>query len=309
MHLLKTADSAAGVAALIAERTSETLSGTAKRLYTALVATAVDTAKGRGYSPGTSFVTLHLPLEVLADVCGIHRVTAWRNLKPLKELGLIDYRSHYGSLRGQTRITGTLFQVRLNPVAGSKARLSYDDLKHKWRDLDRDVKRKRTAYRQLRDTAQQSVEVSTSQIDISRLLAWTLPPQPIKPPLKSSPDSCTARQASLETLLDVKSCPKEERNSMVQLAAQALAQALSDRDGLNFYRRLLWQLLRRYDATGQDYTYQVFLAAQRAAVDAQEWGELRRPGALFVSRLKQAAPWWDEVMRSPPTRVGTAPLN
>jgi hypothetical protein len=303
MALLETADSAVGVAAAIAERTPETLSGTAKRLYVALVSTAIETGRGRGYSPKMTHVTMHLPLEVLADVCGIHRVTAWRHLPALRELGLVDFKSHYGTLRGETRITGTLFQVRLNPVGGSKARLTHDDMKHKWRDLDRDVKRKRTAYRQLRDDLQQSIEPSTDGLDISKLLEWTLPPETHQNPVKF--DCCTTRQASLEALLDVKHAPKEERNSMVALAAEALSQALSDSSSVSFYQKLLWQLLRRFDATGEDYSYQVYLMAQRVRTDVIE-GFARKPGALFISRTKQA-PWYDEVMRQAQTRVGTVP--
>jgi biotin operon repressor len=303
MVLLETANNAAGIVNALAERLPETLSSTAIKLFKALVATAIETAKGRGYSPHTTHVAMHLPLEVLASVCGCHRVTAWRNLKPLRELGVIDYRAHKGTLRGETRNTGMLWQVRLNPSVGSKCRLSYDDLKHKWRDLDRDVKRKRTAYRQLQDNLQQSVEPFTDELDISRLLEWTLPPQLTKPRLAT--DSCTGRQMSLEVVLDVRHAAKEDRNQMVELAAVALAQALNDARSTGWYQKLLWQLLRRFDATGEDYSYQVYLAAQRARVDTLE-GFARRPGALFVSRLK-GAPWWDEVMRAPPTRIGTAP--
>jgi hypothetical protein len=303
MVLLETADSAAIAAAAIANRIPKALSEVAKRLYLALVTTAIETAKGRGYSPRTTHVTMHLPLEVLADVCGIHRVTAWRHLPALRELGLIAYKSHYGTLRCETRITGTLFQVRLNPIGGSKARLSHDDMKHKWRDLDQDVKRKRTAYRQLRDGLQQSIKPSTDELDISRLLEWTLPPYAHQSPVTS--DCCKTRQASLETLLDVKHARKEERNSMVALAAEALSQALSDGSSVSFYQKLLWQLLRRFDATGEDYSYQVYLMVQRARTDALE-GFARKPGALFVSRLKDA-PFFDEVMRQPPARVGMLP--
>jgi hypothetical protein len=92
---------------------------------------------------------------------------------------------------------------------------------------------------------------------------------------------------------------------MVQLAAQALATALADTGSTNYYQKLLWQLLRCYDSTGEDYSYQVYIMAQRARTDTLE-GFARRPGALFVSRLK-GAPWWDEVMRQLPTRVGTLP--
>ncbi len=303
MVLIETADTAIEVATLIAGRLPESLSPAAKTLFTALVGTAVETSRGRGYSPATTHVTMHLPLEVLASVCGVHRVTAWRHLPALRKLGLIDYRAHKGTLRGETRNTGTLFQVRLNPSAGSKCRLSYDDLKHKWRDLDLDVKRKRTAYRTLKDRLATVIKASTNELDILRLLEWTLPPKPTKTPLIS--DRCATRQVSLEAVLDVKHAPREDRNQMVQLAAQALAAALADSGSTNYYQKLLWQLLRCYDATGEDYSYQVYIMAQRARTDTLE-GFARRPGALFVSRLK-GAPWWDEVIRQPPTRVGTLP--
>jgi hypothetical protein len=304
MLLTVKAGNALEFADVVTNRLPKNLSSTVKRLYTALVATAVETSKGRGYSPGTTHVTMHLPLEVLSSVCGIHRVTAWRHLPALRELGLIDYRAHKGTLRGETRNTGTLFQVRLNPSCGSRARLSWDDLKHKgWRDLDRDVKCKRTAYRTLKDRLQQSKNPSTEELDISRLLAWTLPPDTHQNPVRS--DCCNSRRVDLEAVLDVKHVPREERNAMVELAAQALAQALSDADSVSWYQKLLWQVLRRFDATGEDFSYQVYLMVQRARTDSVE-GFARRPGALFVSRLKQAD-FYDWVMNAPPRRVGTQP--
>jgi hypothetical protein len=289
----------------IVERLPKNLSSTAKLLYKALVSTAIETAKGRGYSPGVSHVSLHMPLEVLADVCGIHRVTAWRHLPALRELGLVDYIAHKGTLRGETRNTGTLFEIRLNPTHGTKAKLSYHEKKHKWRDLDKDVKRKRTAHRQLKDRLQQSDKPTTTELDISRLLEWSLPPKLAKTPLAS--DCCKGRQAALETLLDLTAAPKPERNKMVSLASQALAQALSDQSSVSWYQKLLWQLLRRFDATGDDCSYKVYLMAQRARTDSLE-GFARKPGALFTSRVKQA-PWFDEVMRQPTVRVGTLPKN
>jgi hypothetical protein len=305
MVLLGTTDNAVTAAAVIAERLPKTLSKTAVQLYKVLVATAVETAKARGYSPTVTHVSLHMPLEVLADVCGIHRVTAWRHLPALRELGLIDFIAHKGTLRGETRNTGTLFEVRLNPTHGTKAKLNYHEKKHKWRDLDKDVKRKRTAHRQLKDRKeerlQQSVKTTPTELEISRLLEWTLPPHTLSARL--STDGCKGRQATLETLLDVTAAPKDGRNKMVELAAQALSQALADQNSVSWYQKLLWQLLRRFDATGDDHSYQVYLMAQRARTDSLE-GFARRPGALFTSRLKQA-PWFDEVMRGPPVRVST----
>jgi hypothetical protein len=303
---LSTVSSPVKAAQVIAERLPENLSSTAKLLYKALASTAIETAKGRGYSPGVSHVSLHMPLEVLADVCGIHRVTAWRHLPALRELGLIDFVSHKGTLRGETRNTGTLFEVRLNPTHGTKAKLSYHEKKHKWRDLDRDVKRKRTAHRQVKEAKekrlQQSENPTSTELDVSRLLAWTLPPTTTESPLATD---CCSRQVSLETLLDVTAAPKPERNQMVELAALALAQALSDQNSVSWYQKLLWQLLRRFDATGDDYSYQVYLMAQRARTDSLE-GFARKPGALFCSRLKQAD-FYDWIMGAPPIRVGVRP--
>jgi hypothetical protein len=108
-------------------------------------------------------------------------------------------------------------------------------------------------------------------------------------------------------LLDVTAVPKPERNKLIELAAQALAQALSDQSSVSWYQKLLWQLLRRFDVTGDDYTYQVYLMAQRAKTDALE-GFARRPGALLCSRLKQAD-FYDWIMGAPPNRVGTPPKS
>jgi hypothetical protein len=149
------------------------------------------------------------------------------------------------------------------------------------------VKRKRTAYRQLRDNVQPSVEASRDGLDIQKLLAWTINPKPKQPPIKVLPDGCAGSQSGLEALLDVRNSPREQRGRMVDLGAQALSQALSDHGGVNFYRRLVWHLLKRFEATGEDHSYQVYLMAERAAVDVME-GFARRGGALFTARLKLA---------------------
>ncbi len=300
--LPETALSAAG---LLSEQLPKTLSDSALTLYTALTATGVETARQRGYSPRTTHVVVFLPLEVLAFVCRMHRVTAWRNLKPLKELGVIDYRPLKSTLRGETVNAGCLFQVRLNPSTGSRARLGYDDLKHEWRNLQRDVYRRNTAHRQLNELMQQSEKNSTDELDIQPLLHWSLPPQHSKAPLGS--DGCTRRKVDLERVLDLTTAPRDDRNKMVDMAAQALAQALADRHSVSWYQRLLWQLLRRFDSTGEDYSYPVYLAAQRALTDRSE-GFARKAGALFQARLRQAD-WFGETMAAPPTRVGVRPVQ
>jgi hypothetical protein len=94
---------------------------------------------------------------------------------------------------------------------------------------------------------------------------------------------------------------------MVRLGAEALASVLNDRHSISWFQKLLWQLLRRLDATGEDYSYQVFLVAQRAATDVRE-GFARGGcgGALLASRIKRA-PWFEAVMNSPLNKVGVRP--
>ncbi len=137
------------------------------------------------------------------------------------------------------------------------------------------------------------------------LLSWSIPPETDQNPV--TPDCCTGSRRDLEAVLDVQYAGQEERGAAVDGAALALAAALRDRGGVMFYRRLLWQLLRRSDAGRGDHWHAVYLAAARARVDAAE-GFARRPGALFVSRLKRS-PWWDEVWDGPPVRVGGRPLE
>ncbi len=289
------------------ENQPQTLLGTALLLYQALRETAVRTRVARGYAATTTHVTLHLPLEVVAAAVGRHRVTVWRALPKLRALGLVDARPHKCNSAGQTRNDGTLWAVRLDPEHPAPARLTFEELKHDgWRDLDRDRRRGRTAHRAVRahreKRVQQSEAFPQEGFDLELLLEWSLPLQQSENPV--TPDCCTGSRRDLETVLDVQHAPREARGAAVNLAAQALAAALRDRGGVGFYRKLLWQLLRRSDATGEAHWYAVYLAAQRAAIDAQE-GFARKPGAVFTSRLK-AAGWWSAVWDAPPVRVGVA---
>ncbi len=305
MLLLETADNAVTAAALIAERLPETLSPTARTLYQVLVAASVETAKGKDYSPAITHMTLHAPLEQVAAAIGVSRVTVWRYLPELKALGLVDWRSHKGTCRGQVRNTGTVWQVRLTPTCGRAARLNYQDLKHKWRpNFDAEVKTGRTSFRAL---LKHTRTPNTTTFNLDRILAWTLS-ETYKTPVKASSSvCCSAAKPELENVLDVMSTPKKERNAAVRLGAEALATALNDKQSINWYSKLLWGLLRQRELTGQDFSYQVYLAAQRARTDVSE-GFARRAGALFHSRLKKAG-WWDAVTNAPPVRIGTKPAE
>jgi hypothetical protein len=300
MRYLEAADCAADVTLAVTQNL-DYLSTTALLLFRALHTSAVEVGAAREYHPNTSQVSFFAPVEAVALAIGRHRSTVYRALAELRAAGLVDQRGHFTTHRRQTRADGSVWCVRLHPGRGCRARLEHDYLTRQYRDLGGDVKAGRTVWAAMR----QSKEFPLSEgVDLNHILRWALPPARQAP---DRVDCRTTARRDLEALLDVPHAPREARSAAVDLAAQALAQALSDRGGLNWYRRLLWQLLRASDRHGGDYWHAVYMAAQRAAVDAHE-GFARRPGALFVSRLK-VAPWWDEVMRAPPVRVGMRPLQ
>ncbi len=278
--------------------------GTAATLYEALRATAQLTGQARGYVRSTTHVTLHVPLEVVALSIGRHRVTVWRLLPQLRALGLVDARPHKTTaLDGRTVNSGTLWAVRLDPAGAGAARLTHEELKHEWRDLDRDRRRRRTAHRAVQERMQQSKELPECGYDLELLLAWALPPRHSKTPLNMT---VAPARADLEAVLDLPHVAvREERAAAVNGAAQALSGALGDPGGLNFYRFVLWQLLRLPQHAGEEFSRKVYHEARRARADAAE-GFARRPGALFTARLKRCD-WWDELVRAS-GRVGAKPL-
>ncbi len=295
------AESADDVSRIVTQNLEATLSSAALTLFRALHTVAVEAAAARGYAVGVSEVSLFCPVEAAALALGCHRATVYRVLPELRAAGLVDVRGHFCTHRGRTRADGSVWAVRLRPVGGRRARVGYGDLKRSYRNLSGDVETGRTVWAAMR----QSKENPTNEgVNLNHIRRWALPPTD-KTPVTS--DCRTAARRSLEAVLDVQHVEKPERSAAVSLAAEAMAAALRDRGGVMFYRRLLWQLLRRSDAGRGDHYHAVYLAAARAAVDSSE-GFARRPGALFVSRLK-GAPWWSEVWDAPPTRVGGRPLE
>ncbi len=295
------ADCAADVTRIVTHNLEleKTLSRTALTLFRALHEVAVEVAAARGHVPTVSQVSLFCPVEAVALALGVHRVTVWRALPELVDAGLVEARSHYTTHRGQTRVDGTCWAVRLRPVGGCKARLGYGDLKRQYRDLSGDIAAGNTVWALM----QRSKTLDTEPvIDLNHIRRWSLPPPSPTEPAIHAVDRCTAARRSLEAVLDVPQVDRSDRARVVDLAAQALATALRDHGAVGFWRRLLWQLTRRFDATGEDHFHMVYEQARRAAAESGE-GYGHRPGALLVSRLKRAR-WYDEVMRGPPTRVG-----
>jgi len=278
-----------------ASRVVKDLNPLALRIYALLHLLGCIVAHRRGYHCKASQVSYFCPAESICAHLGISRGSFYRSLKELVALGLVDARGHKTTINGwAVRCDGTLWSVKLLPHKGSRARLRYDDLKAQYRDLEADIETGNTAWAQTR----QSSTSENNMVTLESLLMWALPPVRTQNPVTLTVAS--DERLSLEILLDVPFIPKHGRREGVDKAARALAQHLTDEGSLNFYRYLVWQLLRLHQQ-GRDYLLNVYQMVLRASTDYQE-GFARKPGALFVARLKACA-LWEELREVPLVRV------
>jgi hypothetical protein len=270
------------------------LNGLALRIYEVLNLLGCTVAQKRGYNPKAAQVTYFCPAEAICAYLGISRGSFYRSLKELLALGLVDSRGHKTTLKGWTvRCDGTLWCVKLLPTAYSRARLRFEDLKASYRDLGADIEAGNTVWRQMR----QSKTDKQNQMEFKELLTWALSPDQRENPVTLT---VASEKLDLEILLDVPGIPKQGRRTGVDRAAQALAQHLGDVSSINFYRHLVWQLLRLVQQ-GRERFSMVYQLALRARADLME-GFARKAGALFVSRLKACA-LWDELREVPLVQV------
>jgi hypothetical protein len=270
------------------------------RTYSVLHQVALEHARRRGYSPQVTHVSFGCPSEVVAHYLGIHRATLWRHRQVLHEHGLLDSRAHWTGEPGNRLSDGVIWQVKLYPGKGSAARLRYQDLSVKYRDLAADIQAGRTAWALM----QQSPTGDVEQDNVARIVEWTLPPAANHHPL-----SMTVAFHPLETVLDLEHAPKYEavRRELVDTGAHAIAFTLADHGAIDFYRKLLWNLLRARDYLGLNLFQALYNAVVRVRADLKE-GFARSAGALLVSRLKQWSTW-DEIERCSHWRVGRAPVQ
>lgn len=264
--------------------------GLTRRVYRALLIPAIENAKLRGYV-NASRVTYHCPAEVIAAALGISRMSLWRAVQVLKDAGLVDNRAQKATLDcrgGQVRNTGSVWCVRLTVGHGSRAKLSYDDLRHKWRPgFNDEVRRGRGSYQAVR-AAKLRTRENPQELDLELLLRFAVDKTFQVAPVNTSLVRNTPKNAVLEVLLDVPfAAPGRDTVQRVNLAASALAVSLSDASSLDFYRRLVWGALRANQ--GQlDYFQVIYTQAVRIVRGDIAEGFARRPGALLVSRLRQA---------------------
>jgi hypothetical protein len=237
-------------------------------------------------------------------------MSLWRAVQVLRDAGLVDARAHKANLscRGnQVRNTGSVWQVRLTPNHGSRCKLSYEELRHVWRpNFNDEVQQGRGSHAAVKAARGRNVTYKSNlqDIDLDLLLKHSVDSKKHLTPVDTS--VCNKpKNAVLEVLLDVSSGrPGRDTVQKVDLAAFALATALADHSSVNFYRLLVWNCLRA-SQRGTDYFQMIYQIAIRARVDVQE-NFSRKGGAVFVSRLKQTE-FWEWVINSPPTRVGTLP--
>ena len=273
-----------------------------------LVLYALVVAIKKGYRKVCT-LTVHTVMELVGYCLGIKSSsTLYSYLHELKNLGLIDFKGHVTTVSleaadGETfeanRCDGALLCIRLDGY--KKAQLTRFDYKETPRDLQGDMKRGHTAYRLLKQFEESSTLEKNKQ-DITPLILWSLNPVSLFSPLQTD----SSGFADLLTgdyptgVLDLAN--SRDRNHDVDLTAHHLARCLGDAGSLNFYRRLMWQLLRAKDR-GWDLFSNVYHAVVRVMADKSE-SFARTPGALLIARLKTSS-CWDELWRDQRQWVGT----
>lgn len=136
---------------------------TARKIFKILHTLALITTYARGIGSRPSVAIFHLPVELIAAHLQISRVTIWRNIRPLITAGILDARDHKAEYCGEMRVTGKVWAVSVLPERilqkeQRPARVSADDLRHKWRDLTADIRQGRTAYAITRTEEQQDAD-------------------------------------------------------------------------------------------------------------------------------------------------------
>ena len=269
-----------------------------------------------------SFEVIALPAELLAAHTELSTGTLYRSLDSLEKSGLICRAALFGTLRGQSVKAGTLFSVVLNPARDHTARIPYSQFKAHRRNLDRDVKRRHTAWEELKKhRASQGLTTLESQsvpagepvlppseslrpvLPFQVLQTWAVTPVPAKNPVILDSPSAPRRFFDLYTLGEIALCRIQDRAALVDEWARGLSAQLGDKS-LDVWRWLAWQITRAKEQ-GRDYVSFVLDAISRARADHQE-GFARTAGALLVTRLKKSGVW-DDLQTLPLTRVGSSP--
>jgi DNA-binding transcriptional ArsR family regulator len=290
MRYQMTVDSAASVAALLADNVTEALTDTERLIYEVLCSVGLEVMRARGYSERVTEIHFFCPAEIVAMSVGIHPATLYRRLPALREAGLVECRGHYCTHNGVTRSDGSVWAVRLSPNRGCKAKVPFDYLKKQYRCLGQDIESGKTAWKLVRESKPREKQ---SGINLDLILRFALSDSPNSRSL----DSRAGQRFDLETVLDLASAPKPEHADMLLKASKSVCVALQDSHSERFWYGVLKTLLRLRDSGKGDWFQTLYLLVARCRADVQE-GMALKGGALAVSRLKRIQ-IWDEIARSP----------
>jgi hypothetical protein len=278
-----------------------------EHFHSQLVLYALVVALKKGYRKVCT-MTVHTVMELVGHCLGIKSSsTLYSYLHDLKQLGLIDFKGHVttvtlkaadGESYEANRCDGALLCIRLGGY--QKAQLTRFDYQESPRDLQADIKRGHTAYRLLKQFEESGTQKENEQ-DITPLILWSLNPSSLFPPLKADSSAFPDLLGGDYPIGILDLANSQDRNHDVDLSAHQLARCLGDGTSLNFYRRLLWQLLRAKDR-GWDFFGNVYHAVVRVMADRRE-AFARRPGALLIARLR-ASTCWHELWRDQDQWVG-----
>jgi hypothetical protein len=249
----------------------ETVARGPRRLFLVLYQSARAIARSRRYARRVGSISLHLPVDILALHLGVDRTTIWRWAKELERQGLIARATHYGTLDGRTVATGTVWVVRLTP---GRARITYEDLTHPWRNLEADRASGATAWAWIK---------AGRRPDLKVIILWALGAR--YGPRGPAPGGAGApgEPVSLYDLYSLPETPREKLPGLITRLADHLADLMGDPGGRRWYAGILWRI-----AKGELRPQSVIDAVNRTLADVRE-GWARRPGALLNRRLTPRA--------------------
>lgn len=274
----------------------------ARRIYRALYHIALDVARVQGTAASVTRVLFHLPAELLMAYIGLKKSAFYDNLLSLRRSGVVACEAHMGDLHGEGVATGTVWAVALQPervLSGHAApmRLRAEDLRHAWRDLNRDVREGRTVWNILHPRAAagpEGQEIPRVEISHELLVDWAIPRTP-----PSESDTLTVRPspaAALEVVWALGAAAqarRHDRAAIVDRQARLLAAAFGDGSGqLGYWRKLIWGITRGIDI-GENLAGDVGAVLARVLTDVRhdltmEVAPPRRPGAVAVTGLRSA---------------------
>jgi len=206
---------------------------------------------------------------------GVPLETARRRLRvalqTLARLGLVRYRARAVRMpSGALLRSGTVVRLRLRP--GPVGPFLPGDLAYRWRDLEADIAAGRVAA-QLSRTANVDRK---RRYEEEKTIGFAL--ESLQSSLGVWESSSPAGRRALADLVRDLELVRDRTHLEVGRVAAAIAAALSDTGSLRYYAGLLWRALRagRLHALAQQL--------ERLLAEVAEGG-VRRPGALFASRM------------------------